>query len=117
MSPDSEPRIYSESGIYSNLLLNQGRGFPLYRTQPQNRFPEEYQRKGIAIGDVGTVTVEGDFNFFFNIYLEANDPINVKVPQDFVQLSAYSSGDIIDYDFDPGDHVSTAIHKLSGFSK
>ncbi|KAJ7887806.1 hypothetical protein B0H14DRAFT_1220735 [Mycena olivaceomarginata] len=113
MSPYSGPRVYSESGIYSNLLLSQGRGFPLYRPEPIN-LPTEYQRKGVAIGDVGTVTVEGDFDFFFNIYLSANDRINANVPADFVPLSLYHSGDIKKYSFNPGNHVSTAsIYKSS----
>ncbi|KAJ7702851.1 hypothetical protein B0H14DRAFT_751079 [Mycena olivaceomarginata] len=107
MSPDSGPRVHSESGIYSNLLLSQGRGFPLYRPEPIN-LPAEYQRKGVAIGDVGTVTVEGDFDFFFNIYLSANNHINVNVPADFVPLSPYQSEDIKKYSFNPGNHVSTA---------
>ncbi|KAJ7873812.1 hypothetical protein B0H14DRAFT_2502202, partial [Mycena olivaceomarginata] len=116
MGPDSEPAVYSESGIYSNLLLCRGRGFPLYRPEPRTRLPEEYRRTGVAIGDVGTVTVEGDFDFFFNIYLPANDPINIDAPKDFVPLLAYPWRDIGDYRVHPGDHVSTAIHKLSGFS-
>ncbi|KAJ7303815.1 hypothetical protein DFH08DRAFT_53394, partial [Mycena albidolilacea] len=116
MGADSEPLVYSESGIYSNLLLNQGRGFPLYRPEPQKNLPAQYQREGVAIGDVGTVSVEGDFDFFFNIYLPANNPINIDAPKDFVPLPAYPSRDIRDYDFDPGNHVSTAIHKLSGFT-
>ncbi|KAJ7320969.1 hypothetical protein DFH08DRAFT_384897 [Mycena albidolilacea] len=116
MSPNSEPRVYSESGIYSNLLLSQGRGFPLYRPEPIN-LPAEYQQKGVAIGDVGTVTVEGDFDFFFNIYLSANDRINANVPADFVPLSPYHSEDIKKYSFNPGNHVSTAsIYKMGGFS-
>ncbi|KAJ7695527.1 hypothetical protein B0H14DRAFT_2485832, partial [Mycena olivaceomarginata] len=116
MGPDSEPPVYLESGIYSNLLLCRGRGFPLYRPEPQTRLPEEYRRTGVAIGDVGTITVEGDFDFFFNIYLPANDPINIDAPEDFVPLLAYPWREVSDYHVHPGDHVSTAIHKLSGFS-
>ncbi|KAJ7725745.1 hypothetical protein B0H14DRAFT_2410526 [Mycena olivaceomarginata] len=81
MSPDSEPRVYSESGIYSNLLLNQGRGFPLYRPEPRTNLPKEYKQTGVAIGDVGRVTADGGFDFFFNIYLPADDPINVLFPR------------------------------------
>jgi hypothetical protein len=119
MGPDSEPPVYSESGIYSNLLLSQGRGFPLYRPEPQINLPAQYQWKGVAIGDVGTVTVEGDFDFFFNIYLPPEDPINTDAPGDFVPLSAYPLRDIRHYDVVPGDHVSTAsIDETSGsFSK
>jgi hypothetical protein len=117
MGADSEALVYSESGIYSNLLLNQDRGFPLYHPKPQKNLPAQYQRKGVTIGDVGTVSVEGDFDFFFNIYLPANNSINIDAPEDFVPLLVYPSRDIRDYDFDPGNHVSRAIHKLSGFTK
>jgi hypothetical protein len=90
----------------------------LYRPEPRPNLPEEYRQTGIAIGDVGIVTVEGGFEFFFNIYLPANNPINIDAPEDFVPLSACpSKRDIDNYDFHPGDHVSTGIHKLSGFTK
>ncbi|KAJ7701005.1 hypothetical protein B0H14DRAFT_2195097, partial [Mycena olivaceomarginata] len=72
---------------------------------------------GVAIGDVGTVTVEGDFDFFFNIYLSANDNINVNVPANFVPLlPPYALVDIKHYNFPPGNHVSTGTDKLRGFS-
>jgi hypothetical protein len=118
MGPNSEPPAYSESGIYSNLLLRRGRGFPLYCPGPQINLPTQYQQTGVAIGDVGTVTVEGDFDFFFNIYLSANDNINANVPADFVPLSPpYALVDIKHYNFPPGNHVSTGMDKLRGFSK
>ncbi|KAJ7774430.1 hypothetical protein B0H14DRAFT_3588388 [Mycena olivaceomarginata] len=104
MGPNSEHPVYSESGIYSNLLLCRGRGLPLYWPGPQINLPMQYQQTGVAIGDVGTVTVEGDFDFFFNIYLSANDNINVNVPADFVP---YALVDIKHYDFPPGNHVLT----------
>ncbi|KAJ7309190.1 hypothetical protein DFH08DRAFT_647633, partial [Mycena albidolilacea] len=81
----------SESGIYSNLLLCRGRGFPLYCPGPQINLPAQYRGTGVAIGDVGTVTVEGDFDFFFNIYLPASDPINTHVPEEFVPLQVVLS--------------------------
>ncbi|KAJ7741626.1 hypothetical protein B0H14DRAFT_2478375 [Mycena olivaceomarginata] len=114
MSPDYEPPVYSESRIYSNLLC-QGRGFPLYRPEPPTRLPKESRWTDVAIGDVGTVTVEGDFDIFFNIYLPANDTINIDAPEDFVSLLAYCLRDISDYHFDPGNHVSTdSIYERNG---
>ncbi|KAJ7847076.1 hypothetical protein B0H13DRAFT_1534568, partial [Mycena leptocephala] len=68
--------VFSESGNYSSQLLNQGRGFPLYVPGPQINLPVQYRREGVAIGDVGRVTPEGNFDFFFNIYLPADHPIN-----------------------------------------
>ncbi|KAJ6560135.1 hypothetical protein B0H19DRAFT_945502, partial [Mycena capillaripes] len=105
--PPPQIPVYSESGRYSSQLLHQGRGFPLYIPGPQINLPAEYRRCGVAIGDVGRVNAEGDFEFFFNIYLPADHPINVNVPEDFVPLSPYDPMDIGHYDFDPGDYVST----------
>ncbi|KAJ7798016.1 hypothetical protein B0H13DRAFT_1516052, partial [Mycena leptocephala] len=67
---------FSESEIYSNQLLRQKRGFPLYVPGPRQTLPEEYRKSGVAIGDVGRITPEGSFDFFFNIYLAADHPIN-----------------------------------------
>ncbi|KAJ7679595.1 hypothetical protein B0H17DRAFT_910771, partial [Mycena rosella] len=61
---------------YSSQLLRRGRGFPLYVPEPQENLPQEYQREGVAIGDVCMVTPEGILEFFFNIYLDADNPIN-----------------------------------------
>ncbi|KAJ7364381.1 hypothetical protein DFH08DRAFT_1016731, partial [Mycena albidolilacea] len=106
--------VYSESGNYSNQLLPRGRGFPLYVPKPQRNLPPEYRRRGVAIGDVGTITPEGIFDFFFNIYLPADDPINANVPKNFAPLPPYLVMDVIDQDFDPGDYVSSSsIHEIN----
>ncbi|KAJ7145160.1 hypothetical protein C8R43DRAFT_552304 [Mycena crocata] len=98
---------YSESEIYCNQLLRRKRGFPLYDPGPQRNLPEEYQRNGIAIGDVGRVTPDGIFDFFFNIYLPADHPINDNdVPEDFAPLQAYVRKDVLHVDFEPGNYVS-----------
>lgn len=69
--------------------------------------PPEYQKKGVAIGDVGRVTPEGVFDFFFNIYLPDGHPINGNdVPDDFSPLQPYMSKDIVKLDFDPGSYVA-----------
>ncbi|KAJ7476190.1 hypothetical protein FB451DRAFT_1366736 [Mycena latifolia] len=84
--------VYTESGSYSSQLLRQGRGFPL---------------KGVAIGDVGRVTPEGIFDFFFNIYCAPDHPINANAPEDFVPLSRHSPADVIPHEFAKGNYVST----------
>ncbi|KAJ7843698.1 caspase domain-containing protein, partial [Mycena leptocephala] len=43
----------------------------------------------VAIGDVGKVTPDGNFDFFFNIYLPADHPIDANVPEGFAPLSPY----------------------------
>ncbi|KAJ7285242.1 hypothetical protein C8J57DRAFT_1671613, partial [Mycena rebaudengoi] len=94
----------SESDNYCSQLLRQGRGFPLYVPGPPG--PEQYRRNGVSIGDVGTVTPEG-FDFFFNIYLPSDDPINAHVPENFSPLPRYAPEDIAHLHFDPGNFVST----------
>ncbi|KAJ7800335.1 hypothetical protein B0H13DRAFT_1534572, partial [Mycena leptocephala] len=98
---------------YSSQLLGQGRGFPLYVPGPQINLSAEYRRRGVAIGDVGTVTPEGIFDFYFNIYLPANNPINANVPEGFAPLAPYDPIDVLHYDFDPGNYVSSpSIHEI-----
>ncbi|KAJ7759471.1 hypothetical protein B0H14DRAFT_2264013, partial [Mycena olivaceomarginata] len=67
---------FSQSQIYCNQLLRFRRGFPLYIPGPSEMLPAEYKTSGIQIGDVGTVTPEGLFDCFFNIYLPADHSIN-----------------------------------------
>jgi hypothetical protein len=99
---------FSESEIYCNQLLRRKRGFPLYVPGPRQNLPSEYQARGVAIGDVGRVTPEGIFDFFFNIYLPPDDPINAHIPEDFSPMSQYTSVDILDLDYEPGNYVSTS---------
>ncbi|KAJ6588695.1 hypothetical protein B0H19DRAFT_923299, partial [Mycena capillaripes] len=100
---------------YSTQLLGQGRGFPLYRPEPRINLPVRYRREGVSIGDVGRVTTEGDFDFFFNIYLPKNDPINANVPEGFVPLSPYDPIDVGHCDFDSGNFVAgPSIHEING---
>ncbi|KAF7369443.1 hypothetical protein MVEN_00273700 [Mycena venus] len=99
---------FSESEIYSNQLLRQKRGFPLYVPGPQQTLPEEYRKRGVAIGDVGRITPEGSFDFFFNIYLPADHPIhNRNVPEDFSPLPLFDTLDLYDQSYLEGHHVST----------
>ncbi|KAJ7875184.1 hypothetical protein B0H14DRAFT_2279279, partial [Mycena olivaceomarginata] len=80
-------------------------GFPLYVPGPQQHLPEDYRRHGVGIGDVGRITPEGIFDFFFNIYLPADHPIhNNNVPENFVPLPHYASTDVFDLLYGPGNH-------------
>ncbi|KAJ7745714.1 hypothetical protein B0H16DRAFT_971374 [Mycena metata] len=100
---------FSQSEIYCNQLLRQKRGFPLYMPAPSETLPLVYRKKGVAIGDVGRVTPEGLFDFFFNIYLPGDHSINDNdVPENFVPLLPYGPKDIVKISYDPGDCVSTS---------
>ncbi|KAJ7646642.1 hypothetical protein FB45DRAFT_998093 [Roridomyces roridus] len=107
-APQRHGSVHTDSGNYCTHLLPQGRGFPLYVPAPQINLPEEYQRTGIAIGDVGRVTPEGIFDFFFNIYLAPDDPINANIPEDFIPLSKYSTVDVFHQNVNAGDYVSSS---------
>ncbi|KAJ6525524.1 hypothetical protein DFH09DRAFT_1046350 [Mycena vulgaris] len=109
---EDSPSEYAESDLYCDQLLPRKRGFPLYVPGPQRNLPAEYQRKGVSIGDVGRVTPEGVFDFFFNIYLPSDHPINANdVPEDFSPLTPYTRKDVVRLDFDPGNYVSSSsIH-------
>jgi hypothetical protein len=105
--------VYTESVSYCSQLLSQGRGFPLYVPGPQINLPAEYRTKGVCIGDVGRITPEGIFDFFFNVYLPTDDPVNANdVPEDFSPLPRYAERDVFHLDYDPGNYVSTpSVHE------
>ncbi|KAJ7813828.1 hypothetical protein B0H13DRAFT_1740923 [Mycena leptocephala] len=104
----------SESSSYCDQMIRQGRGVPLYIPEPPETLPDEYRRNGVAIGDVGIVTPVGVFDFFFNIYEDADHPINDDfVPDDFSPLKRYVRRDIIPSNEAPGKYVSTSsVQKL-----
>ncbi|KAF7343230.1 Pleiotropic drug resistance ABC transporter protein [Mycena venus] len=108
-SLDTLDEAFSESEIYCRQMLRQKRGLPLYEPAPQRNLPTEYQRQGISIGDVGSVTSEGIFDFFFNIFLPAEHPINGnRTPEGFSPMPTYESVDLSHIDYDLGSHVSTS---------
>ncbi|KAJ7496647.1 hypothetical protein FB451DRAFT_199775, partial [Mycena latifolia] len=106
--------VRSDSEVYCSQLLRRGRGFPLYVPEPQRNLPLEYRKKGVAIGDVGRVTPEGIFDFFFNIYLAADHHIHVgHIPENFSPLERYSSRDVVYREYASGNYVSTpSVMKL-----
>ncbi|KAF8201900.1 hypothetical protein K438DRAFT_1671016, partial [Mycena galopus ATCC 62051] len=107
--PSTVDDSFSESEIYCHQLLRRKRGFPLYDPTPQQSLPQEYQTDGVAIGDVGSISEDGSFDFFFNIYLPANHPINNnQVPEMFCPLPRYESQEVYKRLYDAGDHVSTS---------
>ncbi|KAF7366587.1 Pleiotropic drug resistance ABC transporter protein [Mycena sanguinolenta] len=92
---------FTDCQIYCNQLLRRGRGFPLYSPEPPEIRPD-----GIQIGDIGTVTPQGSFDFLFNIYLPALDPINTNAPESF---EPFKPGHDLrrEKSYPLGNHVST----------
>ncbi|KAK7054018.1 hypothetical protein R3P38DRAFT_2501095, partial [Favolaschia claudopus] len=102
-------RVYSESEVYCLQMLRQKRGFPLYEPAPQISLHEAYRSRGISIGDVGRVTQDGIFDFFFNIFLSSEDPVNAnETPEGFMPLAMYQPKDVFHLYHAPGSHVSTS---------
>ncbi|KAJ7621725.1 hypothetical protein DFH06DRAFT_770591 [Mycena polygramma] len=106
--PSTWDESVSESENYCSQLLRQKRGLPLYIPYPQP-LPAEYREHGIQIGDVGSVTPNGEFEFYFNIFLAAEHPINIdSTPEDFLPMEPYAAKDIIHRDYGPGYYLSTS---------
>ncbi|KAF7355978.1 Pleiotropic drug resistance ABC transporter protein [Mycena venus] len=105
---------FSESEIYCSQLRRQKRGRPLYGPEPQINLSAAFRRRGVAIGDVGRITQEGTFDFFFNIFLPPEHPINGnRTPEDFSPMPPYESVDVSHFNYGPGSYVSTAtIQKM-----
>lgn len=73
--------------IYYEELLQQKRGWPLWFPGPSSNVPAQYRHNGVNVGDVGIFRIDEPFDFLFNIFLPADDPINAKgVPEDFRPL-------------------------------
>ncbi|KAJ6506270.1 hypothetical protein C8R47DRAFT_112296 [Mycena vitilis] len=103
----------SDAEVYCSQLRRRGRGSPIYVPGPQNHDPAEYQVRGINIGDVGRITAEGAFDFFFNIYLPADHPINNNhVPNNFIPLQCYEPDDVFDLLFDAGEVSTASVQRL-----
>ncbi|KAJ7603707.1 hypothetical protein DFH06DRAFT_328593 [Mycena polygramma] len=101
----------SESENYRSQLLRQKRGYPLYIPDPQ-MLPAEYRVHGVQIGDVGSVTSDGEFDFYFNIFLPAEHPINVhRTPANFTPMQPYVAEDVFHRNYSPGDYLSTSTVK------
>ncbi|KAF7369461.1 Pleiotropic drug resistance ABC transporter protein [Mycena venus] len=102
----------SEVAIYCSQLRRQKRGFPLHVPGPQETSSKEYRKRGVAIGDVGRITPEGCFDFFFNIYLPADHPIhNNDVPEHFLSVTSLRTPRSVS----PGFSVPHCHSAYSGF--
>lgn len=67
--------------------MHKSRGHPLWLPSPDSTCLLPSQReKGLSIGDVGILTISGAFDFLFNVYLPADDPIHLncdRLPEGF----------------------------------
>ncbi|KAF7302889.1 Pleiotropic drug resistance ABC transporter protein [Mycena kentingensis (nom. inval.)] len=103
-------RVCSESQLYTKNLIAFGRGYPLLIAQPRMNLPLEYRSRGVSIGDVGRVSPQGDFDFFFNVYRARDHPINHnRVPEDFSPLEELDESDLFWWHIKRGSLSSTTV--------
>nr|GAT45631.1 pleiotropic drug resistance ABC transporter protein [Mycena chlorophos] len=116
-SEEADPIICSDAEVYWSQLCRRRRGFPLYVPEPQvASLPPEYLINGVSIGDVGMVTEEGIWDFFFNIFLPEDHPINQgRTPPGFIPLKAHASANVYRLSFWPGTFVASpsAVQNMS----
>lgn len=62
---DAFPTPQTSAAIYAYCLQGKHRGFPLWIPSPNMRLPASYRTSGVSIGDVGVITPEGGFSYFF----------------------------------------------------
>jgi hypothetical protein len=98
--------------IYTRALLLEGHGYPVFypfgRLNPQN--PSVL--KPITIGDVGVVKTDGNFKWLFNIFLPADRPTQVALPNEFQPFApAPSDSDVV---FTPNYHKPGTVVASAG---
>lgn len=106
--------------IYQDALGDEGHGFPLWVPSPNLNLHLTYRRHGVSIGDVGILTPFGAFDFLFNIFKPADDPINAAAPPGFQPLTS-SRPNLTDTQrypyFNEGVHIaSQSIAAVQGAS-
>ena len=102
--------------IYERHLILKNRGFPLWIPGPKRSLHLDYRRTGVRIGDVGIITPDGGFSFFFNICLPHDHPVNPRIlPEHFAPISPpIEATDIDDLDVYTGySHLASASSSLS----
>ncbi|PBK84489.1 hypothetical protein ARMGADRAFT_898152, partial [Armillaria gallica] len=62
--------------LYTKELIRKGYGYPFWYPEPESSVLGEFMTKGMHYGDVGILNSTGGFNFLFNIFKAAGDPIN-----------------------------------------
>ncbi len=78
--------------LYTTQLIRKGHGYPFWYPEPDSSRPAAYTERGVHPGDVGILNDIGGFDYLFNIFSDADDPVNNgNVPPDFQPLRPSNS--------------------------
>ncbi|KAK0219556.1 hypothetical protein EDD85DRAFT_915594 [Armillaria nabsnona] len=73
--------------LYTTHLIRKGHGYPFWYPGPDCSRPADYTERGVQPGDVGILNNTGGFDHLFNIFRDADDPVNRDhVPPSFQPL-------------------------------
>ncbi|KAH9484553.1 hypothetical protein JR316_0004035 [Psilocybe cubensis] len=72
---------------YTRSLLMAGHGTPIWDPIGDTNRPKHHLKSGVMIGDVGHVTVHGDFESYFNIFLPPDKELQLYCPENLEPLS------------------------------
>ncbi|KAK0479473.1 hypothetical protein EDD18DRAFT_1086415 [Armillaria luteobubalina] len=73
-------------------LIHKGHGYPFWYPEPDSSCMTAYTEWGVHPGDVGILNNISGFNYLFNIFHDADDPVNNgNVPLGFHPLQAQNS--------------------------
>ncbi|PBK66406.1 hypothetical protein ARMSODRAFT_1048373 [Armillaria solidipes] len=78
--------------LYTTHLIRKGHGYPFWYPEPDSSRPAAYTERGVHPGDVGILNDIGGFDYLFNIFSDADDPVNNgNVPPNFHPLRPSNS--------------------------
>ncbi|KAG7447886.1 uncharacterized protein BT62DRAFT_891933 [Guyanagaster necrorhizus] len=77
--------------LYTKALIHKGHSYLFWYSEPDCSTPDEFIRAGIQPGDIEIHNDSESFNFLFNIFKNAEHPINCgHMPPDFIPLNPSS---------------------------
>lgn len=102
---------------YCRSLLLERHGFSIWYPECLFNNRTECMKKGASIGDVGVIDHAGAFNFYFNIFLPSDHPINVGfTPREFKPIEPPLSPSETIYEpdyFKPGTVIASEGVKVT----
>ena len=88
---------------YSRLMSVPGHGYALFQPELDACHSKQYRMRGIGVGDVGVINIDGGFDFLFNVHSSRSDLNPPELPENFKMLQSVDISD--DLCFSPGTHL------------